>query len=445
MSDAFSSVPANYEAEEAVIGSLLLDNEVLSDVATVLTARDFHRERHTTIYQAIVDLWQAGAPIDVVTLATRLDQQGVLADCGGQSYLISLLNKTPTAAHASHYARLVREAAERRRIINAAGRIAELAYKATPEDAIAQGVALLDATRTNSATGFLSWDESFDFWSNAQLERAVDYAANKPQLTLPWSNLNFVRPLRAGTLATIAAASAVGKTAFAENMAEFWARRGFQVLFAHFELSHQVMLDRRAARWSGEPMHIIERGELTTKMQKADDEIKRWPGKIHYQECFGWSIGQLLAAARQRRHAGECDVLIVDYFNKIALEIPPGANITTARGLAVEALKNFAERAAIPVVMLAQLSKDGKQQERKTAVFIRDTGEIEDKSNLVITLNRPLLDNALQFGNHTIAAGKHSPHTKVRVDKQTMGDTGEIDLIFVGERFMFVQAHTMQG
>ncbi len=437
------TVPANYEAEEAVLGSLLIDNGAFYEVAPLLTAADFYRQKNSWLYQAMLDLWLAGTPVDFVTVVARLEQVGTLQECGGLAYLTSLLNQTPSAVYAAHYAGLVQQAAARRRLLAVASQIAQLAYTAEPATVVTQGTALLSAAvRSVTTESFLSWDESFGFWNDQQLERAAEYASGKPKLTLPWGCLSFVRPLRGGTLLAVTAGSSVGKTAFAENLAEFWARRGFQVLFAHFELSHQVMLDRRMARWSGEPLEVIERGELTARMQQADDNILAWPGKVHYQECSGWSIGRLLTEARRRRQAGQCDVLILDYFNKASLELAQGMNVTTARGLMVEALKTFAEREAAPVVVLAQLSKEGKRQERKTGADIRDTGEIEDKCNLLITLDRPILNGPLLFGNRTIPAGKRSPHTKVRVDKQTIGDTGEKELIFIGERFMFVQPQT---
>lgn len=438
------TVPANYEAEEAVLGSLLIDNVAFYEVAPRLAAADFYREKNGWLYQAMLDLWLAGTPVDFVTVVARLEQAGTLQECGGPAYLAGLLNQTPSAVYAAHYAGLVQQAAERRRLLAVASQIAQLAYTTEqPATVVAQGTALLAAAvRGANAEHFLSWDESFGFWNDQQLERAAEHASGKPKLTLPWSCLSFVHPLRGGTLLAVTAASSVGKTAFAENLAEFWARRGFQVLFAHFELSHQVMLDRRMARWSGEPLAVIERGELTAKMQQADDNILTWPGKVHYQECSGWSVGRLVTEARRRRQMGQCDVLILDYFNKASLEIAQGMNVTTARGLMVEALKTFAERERIPVVVLAQLSKEGKRQERKTGADIRDTGEIEDKCNLLITLDRPILNGPLLFGQRTIPAGKRSPHTKVRVDKQTIGDTGEKDLIYIGERFMFVQPQT---
>lgn len=433
-------VPANIEAEEAVLGSLLIDNSAAYEVEPVLSAADFYREKHGWIFKAILDLWHAGTPADFVTLTERLEQGGQLQEVGGFAYLTGLINAVPSAVYASHYAALVRQAAERRRLLAAAGRIAELAYSGQdPAAVIGQGVALLEASaRPRRDDGFLDWEESFAVFADGQLQRAAEYAANKPRLSLPWRALSFVQPLQPGTLAALTAEPGVGKTAFAENCAEYWARKGFQVLFAHFELSHALMLARRMARWSGEPWHaIVERGELTEKMQLADDTLATWPGKVHYQHCAGWSIGKLVTEARRFRQAGKCDILVMDYFNKATLEIADGMNATTARGLMVEALKTFCEREAVPALVLAQLSKAGKQAERKTGQGIRDTGEIEDKCNLLITLDRPILNGPLIFGGKMLEAGTRSPHCKVRVDKQTTGETGEKQLIYIGPRYMF--------
>lgn len=431
--------PTNYEAEDAVLGALLVDNSAFYEVAQTLAPADFHRSANGKLYEAMLVLWRAGTPVDFVTLTSYLEQDGGLQEVGGLTRLTQLVQKTYSTAYAGYYAGLVKQAADRRRLLAIASQIAQMAYNDDPATAAANGIALLSATMQERRDGFLTWDESFGFWADRQLERAAEYAEGKPKLSMPWANLSFVRPLRGGMLMGVTAGSGVGKTAFAENLAEFWARRGFHALFAHFELSHQVMLDRRMARWSGEPMTVIERGELTARMQQADEAVLTWPGKVHYLECAGWNAGRLIAEARRRHQLGQCDVLIVDYFNKIALEIPNGMNITAARGLMLETIKTFAEREQVPVVILAQLSKEGKQQERKTGLGIRDTGEFEDKANYIITLDRPILNSPLAFGGRMIPAGARSPITKVRVDKQTMGDTGETELIFIGERFMFVQ------
>lgn len=430
----------NREAEQAVLGALLIDNAVAYELQALLQADDFSLERHGWVYSAVLELWQAQQPADFVTVCARLEEQGRLAEIGGAAYLTRLINETPSAVYASHYGAIVKRLADKRRLVAAATQIAALAYsEAEPGTVQAQGEALLaTATRQSGGAGFLGWHESFGYWADNQLERAVQMADKKPKLTLPWTALSFVKPLRADTLAVVTAAPAVGKTAFAENLAEFWARRGFAVLYAHFELSHETMLDRRMARWSGESLDVIERGELTARMQQADETILAWPGQVHYLHCAGWSIGQLIAEARRYRQAGKCDVLIVDYFNKARLEIAKNMSETTARGLMFEALKVFCEREAAPTVVLAQLTKAGKAAERKTGADIRDTGEIEDKCNLLFTLDRPVLNAPLLFGDRLIEAGRRSPKTTVRVDKQTLGDIGERTLIYIGERFMFV-------
>lgn len=431
--------PINKEAEAAVLGSVLIDPVgVLHDLDGLLTPDDFYYAAHRTIYAAMQDLCRAGSAVDFVTLTARLSEAGQMQEVGGLAYLTHLLNAVPTAVHAPHYAGVVRSTADRRRIIAIASRLAQMAYSGEPELAVTDGItALSDLARASSDDRFMAWGDTFDAWNEAQLVRAAEYAAGAPQLRMPWRALSFVRPLRGGTLAAITAPPAVGKTAFAENLAEYWARRGFKILYFHLELSHQVMLDRRMARWSREPMEIIERGELTANMQRAENQFKTWPGAIHYQESSGWTASRIVAEAERRRNAGQCDVVIVDYLNKAALEIAAGMNVTTARGLAVEALKTWAERAGVPVVMLAQLSKEGKRAERKTGGDIRDTGEVEDKSNLIITLDREILNAPVQFGQRMIPAGVRSPITRVRVDKQTLGETGELELIFDAPTFTF--------
>ena len=139
--------------------------------------------------------------------------------------------------------------------------------------------------------------------------------------------------------------------------------------------------------------------------------------------------------ARKLRDRGECDAAIVDYLQKLRWRSLPGMNSAQARGQDIEVLKNLAELLGIPVILPAQLNVAGKQAAIKTGSYVRDTGELEDKGNLVITLDRPLLKTDTDLGK----AGTRSPIADCRVDKNTFGPTGPFRLVFVGARFMFAE------
>ena len=122
-------LPQNFEAEEAVLGALLIDPDAIIRVATFLQAGDFYVQRHGMIYQAVLDLHERREPADLVTLTDELERRGQLAEVGGPAFLTGLINATPTSIHVEYYARIVERTAVLRRLIDAAGQIAKLAYQ----------------------------------------------------------------------------------------------------------------------------------------------------------------------------------------------------------------------------------------------------------------------------------------------------------------------------
>lgn len=433
-SDTATVVPSNIEAEQALLGSILIDPGCLQEVGDVLLPGAFYRESHNLIFDALRSLNGSGG--DFVMLTNALEARGELQAIGGTAYLLALITATPTAAHAVEYARIVQDLATRRALLAELQRIAAGLYDAS------QPLENIQAQMQRAAdTGFvqpganqdntLLWEQTFDTWAMWQLERAAE--RGKPRIDLPWSAFGpsgavTVRPLRPGTLAVVSAPPGVGKTAFAECCAEHWCRHGFQAAFFHYELSEQLMLDRRMARWSGESMATIESGELTERMDLADETLKAWPGRIHYTYCEGWPVLRLAARARRMIRRKQAQVVIVDYLQKAPFrEYVRGMTTAQMIGQDVEVLKALAEREQVPVLLLSQLSRAGE---------LLGSGDISRKANLVINLERKKLDVDTTFGGRIVPAGRLSPLTIATVEKQTIGDTGEAKLMFNGPRFL---------
>jgi replicative DNA helicase len=260
---------------------------------------------------------------------------------------------------------------------------------------------------------------------------------------MPWRGMErFNVRLRPGTMAILAAGSSVGKTTFLECCAEFWARQGYQVAFFHLELSHQLMLDRRAARLTGIPMHQIEDGILDARINDALATLYKYPGGINYVHCPGWSASRIATYARQLRNKGRCDVAIVDYLQKMHLAFKPGINKADALGDAVETLKTAAELLEIPMLLASQFNRAAQFSDRKTGDYIRGSGEPHEKGNVVITLDRDILNEDMHDGAGRVVAesGSRSPVLKVRVDKNTSGPIGDTELIMNAARLLVLDA-----
>jgi replicative DNA helicase len=265
---------------------------------------------------------------------------------------------------------------------------------------------------------------------------------------LPWKKLRQrVRRLRPGSLTVVGADSGVGKTMFMECCAEAWAKQGLRVAFYHFELSHQVMLDRRMVRQSRVTMSELENGVADVRVQEAHKRMRQWPGKITYVHCPGWTMGRVSSVARQLISRDLVDVIIVDYLQKARLVFHDGLTTAQVRGQQVETLKVLSEELKIPVLLATQLNRSAREQSRKSRHSIRDTGEADEKANVVILLDREVLQTDLpnERGNVCAKAGEMSPIVKVRTDKNTLGSTGDDRLVMNVERFLILDESSSTG
>jgi replicative DNA helicase len=297
----------------------------------------------------------------------------------------------------------------------------------------------------------LLWLDSLSAFYDYQLDRQAELDAMSrgevaARATLPWKALQktdrggFVSYLRPGAMVVIAADTSVGKTVAMECCAEHWARLGLQVAFFHLELPHNLMIDRRMCRHSGDPLTLIESGAMTPAMEAATARMLNWKGGINYVHCPGWSASQIVAKARQMHQRGQCDVLIADYFQKFRLAYRNGQNKADALGNAAEGIKTFLEQAGIPGMVGSQINRRADEFRRKQAKHIKGSGDIEDKANIVITMDRDILDVPVFDDQGVLLANKgdRSPEVRVRVDKNTNGPTGDAELVINGARFLML-------
>lgn len=423
-------------AEQAVIGGILVDPSAIGPLSEVLKPDDFYGEGNRWVYEAALQLHESGAQIDYITIANALD--GHLASIGGTAKLTQLVGATPSAVNVLDHARVVSRLAILRRLMSAAQGIAKLAYS-SEDDSIAEVFAkargLVDSVAPQADDdALLLWADSFARFIEYQIERkeqtdAIQRGERVARASFPWQAVgrlvSFIRP---GMLAIVAADTSVGKTTFMECCAEHWARCGLQVVFYHLELSHRFMLDRRICRWSGDPMHLVEAGEVTDAIKQAHAEAKSWPGHVHYMHVPGWSAPRICNSIRQMRDKGLCDVAIIDYLQKMRLIRQKGQNDASAIGDQVEVIKNTTEQLDIPAIMGSQLSREGN---------IRNSGEPEEKANIIIYLEREKLDADMHGPDGRVIAkmGERSPQVKGRVEKNTGGACGAFELVMNGARY----------
>lgn len=438
----------NLQAESAVNGALLIDPDAILRVRDWLEADHFHDERQRWIYEAVRDLHDHQAHIDYLTVRNALDEAGHLNEVGGEAYLMGLVNATPTSMHVADYARTVYRLGVLRGLVAVAGQIAQVAYTAGGselDDVIEKVQRLVDSATPMTGDDSLElWIESLDAFMENQIRRSAEETARQageipPHIDFPWKVLQRFKGLRLrpGTVAIVAGGSGIGKTTFMECCADYWAKGGLRVAFFHLELSRQFMRDRRSVRLSGESLEAIEGGVMSSAIQRADDTLRLYSGDINYVHCPGWSARRIANKARQMHAKGLVDVVIVDYLQKMEREHRNGWNTNDALADCVEVFKVLTEQLEIPLLLGSQFNRQSEYAGRKTRAHIRGTGEAHEKANIVITLDREILESPITDGEgeETVHRGQRSPQMTVRVDKNTYGEEGDTELTMNGARY----------
>ena len=445
--------PHNIQAEQATLGSILLDPQLMTALSLELSATDFYVESNQAIYQAMISLWNEGQPIDFTLLSDELERAGKLGDVVQPGHLTALITDVPTSSYAIHYAAVVRRASVARQYIRMAAKLAEMAFNEEDSDAlytwIMEQVATINSGQI-SDKALLMWSESFDEFRRI-LERNASLAeAGQTGWSWPWadwaSTLGEPQP---GGLVFLAGATGAGKTTFAENIIEHWARLGKKVVLVHLELNRAIVLGRRMARQTGIPLMSILSNKVTPPqrrlMEEADEAMRVWAGNIHYLHAPGWTAERIVKEITRLHELGECDGFVVDYLQKIAasptqMRIWRGGNADlnwTADD--VERLKNLAEQREMIAVLLGQFTKEGQALtlDELHHTKLRGTQEIADKVNQIALIHRQNLAGGRidEAGNVLVPPGGLDVVANVKVTKNTFGGQGVMRHVMTPAQF----------
>ena len=418
-------LPNDRQAEEAVLGSLLIDPDAVWRIGD-LRPEDFFAESHGALFATITAARYAGEPADVVTLASRLPEGMQPSDVAG------LIEATPTSIYVAHYAQIVQDMARRRRLIAVATDIVQQAHdcsgsvQALFDDA---GTLFREATagREDGAHLYGS-DESLTEYLALLVRRSE--RSEEDVLTTGLPDLDrLLGELLPGALQIVAARSSIGKTMYLEQLCEFNARKGHRVAFYHLEQSHEAMQDRRMARHSHIVFQRLRRGYNGPEVARAIDEMREWQRNIVYVHCPGWSAERIAADVTELHFRGEADLVLVDYLQKLSLPDSKGMVMAMLYGMACETLKTAAERLGIPVVLGSQVSRDYKRRKggRPRLSDLRNSGEPEEKANQAIILHRPGERRKTDEPTEVVEA---------YVEKNTNGPLGMVSLVHVIGEFL---------
>ncbi len=437
--------PQSLEAEQSLLGSLLIDPEAFFKVADIINPEDFYRDSHRVIYDAMSDLNTRHEPIDVLTLGNRLEELGKLQQVGGRSYLVELANCISTAGNVVHYAQIVQKKATFRRLLSAAGNITELGYNEAED---------LDVVLDEAERNLFSVSQQFlrntfvaikSVLSDA-FERIDELHRDRGKLrgvATGYTELdNLLAGLQKSDLIILAARPAVGKTSFAMDIARQVALRGkIPVGVFSLEMSKEQLVDRMICAEAGVDIWKLRTGRLSDR----DDDFPRIGhalGKLSEAPIFiddsaMVNIMQIRAKARRLQAEHGLGLIIIDYLQLIEGRRHGGdENRVQEISEISRALKQIAKELNIPVLALSQLSRAVEQS--KPAIpklsHLRDSGSIEQDADVVMFIYRKAADTNYRPED---LAPEEKTIAEIHIAKHRNGPTGMVRLFFDGQRTSF--------
>lgn len=420
--------PHDREAEAAVLSAVLVDPGCLDDVTAAVRADDFYHDAHQKVFDAAVALGHAGKPVDTVTVAEELRRRGHLADVGGPAYLFDLHGLMPTAANALYHAAIVREAATRRRVIHLCHEALRDAHSAvgSAEELVAQTEArLFDLGRGLGEAGRDLTDAGACIEA-AKLRIDERQAGGGPaRRGLPTGILDldgFLGGLRAGSLTVVAARPGVGKTAMAAGFLLHAAFAGVSGLFVSLEMTREDIGDRFLAMLSGVDLKRITGTDRlsTTEADKVCSVRVDGQARVWIDDRAGQTAARIASTVRRavRKHA--VGLVVVDYLQLVHPENAkdrPDLQV----GKVATRLKELAKAAGVPVVALAQLSREVEKRAdgRPKLSDLRESGQIEQDADAVLMLFPQAAE-----------PGWPAQDVDLLVEKNRQGPRGIVPLVF---------------
>ena len=379
--------PQSIEAELSVLGAMMLKPQAVSQAVELLHADDFYRQAHRAVFEAMEELLRNGEPVDIVTVTESLKKSGLLDQVGGISFLANLTNTVPSTANLAHYAKIVKEKAVLRALIDASTEIAGAAYEAS-EDIAEQ---LDDAERKilaiaggQTTTAFIPAKEVvFD-----AVDRVSELAKAKGGITGLSTGLatldNVTRGLQPSDLIIVAARPAMGKTAFVLNVAA-------HVAFFSLEMPREQLVHRIFCAEGQIDATRLARGELDdeewSRLVKVADRMMKT--NLYFDDTSSTTVLDIRTRARRLKAEHGLDLVAIDYLQLI--QAPGRAeNRTLAVAEMTRSLKVLARELDVPIVVLSQLSRatEGRSDKRPMLSDLRESGSIEQDADIVMFLYR---------------------------------------------------------
>ena len=440
--------PQDLEAEQSVLGALMIDKDSIFSVADTLTPDDFYKKAHAEIYQAILRLWERHEPIDILSVTSELKRADQLKDVGGSTYLTELINSVPTSSHIAHYAKIIREKRVLRDLINVSANITESAFSPDDDlDVMLDGIEqkIFSISEKSLSRNFVSIKEDLKE-AYERIEKLHQGDADRLRgVPTGFTGLdNLLSGLQRSDLIIIGARPSQGKTAFTLDIARNAAMKyGHTVGFFSLEMSREQVTDRLIASEAAVDLWKLRTGRLRDDeefqmIQAALDKLSRAP--IFIDDTPSPTIIEMRAMARRlQAEQKHLDLLVVDYLQLVEPRVRHDSVVQQVTEVS-RGLKGLARELNVPVIAVSQLSREVDKRDVKIPKLsdLRESGSIEQDADVVLFLyhkNKDRMDLPEEEQNII----------EIIVSKHRNGPLGSVPLYFDKQRVSFQNLDTTRN
>jgi len=432
--------PQDVQAEQSVLGGMLLSKDAIADVVEVLRAGDFYRPAHQIVYDTVLDLYGRGEPADPVTVSAELTRSGQLMRVGGTPYLHTLISSVPTAANAGFYAEIVAERATLRRLVEAGTRIVQLGYGAAAgqggdvDEVVDRAQAeIYDVTERRTSEDYVRLEQLLQGTMD-EIDAISSRGGQSIGVPTGFSELDQItNGLHPGQMIILAARPAIGKSTLALDFARACSiRHGLTSAIFSLEMSKSEITMRLLSAEAKVPLHHMRSGHMSdddwARLARRMGEVADAP--LYIDDSPNLTMMEIRAKARRLRQRHDLRLVVVDY-----LQLMTSGKRVENRQVEVSefsrSLKLLAKELEVPVIAISQLNRGPEQRTDKKPLLsdLRESGSLEQDADMVVLLHR---EDA--YERESPRAGE----ADLILAKHRNGPTGTVTVAFQGHYSRFV-------
>ncbi len=432
----YKILPNSLEAEQALLGCILLDNDAQSDIFSKLNVEDFYSEAHRNIYDSMMKVYNKSIPVDFVTLTNQLEVEKKLETIGGIDYITYLTNVVPSAANFQHYLNIVKNSSVRRHLISEAQEIIKSAFDSEDGDKAMREAEkrIFDLSQKETSSDLEHVGKPGGTLTTV-LKQISELAENKGKMRgIPTGYKDFdaiTNGLQKSDLILLAARPGVGKTSFAMNIAvDAAVNEGKKVAIFALEMSKEQLMQRALSSLARVNLSHVLRGNMDSEEWKRiwTAEKKLAQSGIYVDDSSMITPFELISKCRKLKMTEGLDLIVIDYLQLMTMGKSNRESRTQEVSDLTRTLKIAAKELNVPIILLSQLSRavEVREDHRPVLSDLRESGSIEQDADIVLFLYNPEKYNDV--------VTEDEPGTVyLLVAKHRSGSTGEVKLKWVGE------------